>query len=62
MTSPRNDQTLRLQILKHLETLKIPLKSEQVDEILAAAARSKLSHLQLLGKRAPEPFLTLLVR
>ena len=55
MTGPRNDETLRLQILKHLETLKIPLKSEQVDEILAAAARSKLSHLQLLERFLEAP-------
>ena len=32
MTDPRNDNsTLRQQILGHLETLKIPLTSEQVD-------------------------------
>jgi DNA replication protein DnaC len=51
MTPPRkNDQTLREQIQKHLAILKIPLTSEQVDELLAAADRSKLSHLQLLER------------
>jgi DNA replication protein DnaC len=45
-----NDQTLREQILQHLKTLNIPLKAEQLDEILAAAAKSKLSHLELLER------------
>ena len=31
-----SDQTLRQQILQHLETLNIPLTSEQLDEILAS--------------------------
>ena len=49
MTPKRtNDQTLHGQILQHLETLNIPLKTEQLDEILATAAKSKLSHLELL--------------
>jgi DNA replication protein DnaC len=43
-----NDQTLHGQILQHLETLNIPLKTEQLDEILADAAKSKRSHLELL--------------
>jgi len=38
-----------------LETLKIPLTSEQVDEILAAAAKSKLSHLGLLERFLATP-------
>ena len=45
-----NDQTLHRQILQHLETLNIPLKTEQLDEILATAAKSKLSHLELLAR------------
>jgi DNA replication protein DnaC len=45
-----NDQTLHGQILQHLETLNIPLKSEQLDEILSAAAKAKLSYLELLAR------------
>ena len=45
-----NGQTLHGQILQHLETLNIPLKTEQLDEILATAAKSKLSHLELLAR------------
>ena len=45
-----NDQTLHDRILQHLETLNIPLKTEQVDELLATAAKSKLSYLQLLER------------
>ena len=45
-----SDQTLRQQILQHLETLNIPLKTEQVDEILTTAAKSKFSHLRLLER------------
>ncbi len=56
MTQKRsNDQTLRQQILQHLETLNIPLTTEQVDEILAAAAKSKLSHLRLLERFLEAP-------
>jgi len=56
MTQPRNNNsTLRQQILSHLETLKIPLTSEQVDELLATAAKSKLSHLQLLERFLATP-------
>ena len=44
------DQTLQDQIQSHLETLKIPLTTPQLDEILAAADKSKLSHLQLLQR------------
>ena len=43
-----NDQTLHARILQHLETLNIPLSTDQLDEILATAAKSKLSHLELL--------------
>jgi DNA replication protein DnaC len=51
MTQKRNnDQTLRQQILQHLETLNIPLTTEQVDEILTAAAKSTFSHLRLLER------------
>jgi DNA replication protein DnaC len=38
-----------------LETLNIPLKTEQVDEILTAAAKSKLSHLRLLERFLSAP-------
>ena len=44
------DQTLHQKILQHLETLNIPLRTEQLDEILAAAAQSKCSSLQLLER------------
>jgi DNA replication protein DnaC len=51
MTQPKKDQqTLRERIQNHLTILKNPLTSEQVDEILAAADKSKLSHLQLLER------------
>jgi DNA replication protein DnaC len=50
-----SDQTLRQQILQHLETLNIPLKIEQLDEILATAAKSKLSYLQLLERCLARP-------
>jgi DNA replication protein DnaC len=45
-----SDQTLHQQILQHLETLNVPLKAEQVDEILVAATKAKLSYLQLLER------------
>jgi DNA replication protein DnaC len=54
MTRP-NDTSLRDQILKHLETLKIPLTSEQLDELLSTAAKSKLTHLQLLERLLATP-------
>ena len=50
-----NDQTLRQQILRHLETLKIPLTHEQIDEILSDGAKSKLSQLQLLERLLAAP-------
>jgi DNA replication protein DnaC len=55
MTRRQNNSTLREQILQHLETLKIPLTSELVDETLAAAAKSKMSHLQLLERFLAAP-------
>jgi DNA replication protein DnaC len=56
MSRPRkNDQTLREQIQNHLETLKIPLTDPQLDEILAAADKSKLSHLQFLQQFLSKP-------
>ena len=56
MTRPQsNDQTLRQQILRHLETLKIPLTNEGIDEILSAAAKSKLSQLQILERLLAAP-------
>jgi DNA replication protein DnaC len=54
MTRPKNDG-LREQILQHLETLRIPLTSEQLDELLASAARSNLSQLQLLERFLAAP-------
>ena len=51
----RNDSTLREQILKHLETLKIPLTGEQLDELLAAATKNKLTHLQMLERLLASP-------
>ena len=56
MTQKRpSDQTLRQQILQHLETLNIPLATEQLDEILTTAAKSKLSYLQLLERFLAAP-------
>ncbi len=49
MTNP-NDSTIRGRILEHLETLKIPLTSEQLDEVLSTASKSKLTHLQLVER------------
>jgi DNA replication protein DnaC len=54
MTRPKNDG-LREQILQHLETLRIPLTNEQLDELLASAARSNLSQLQLLERFLAAP-------
>ena len=48
--SKTNDQTLQTRILQHLTTLNIPLAAEQLDEILSAAAKAQLSHLQLLER------------
>jgi len=44
-----------MQILQHLETLKIPLTAEQLDEVLAAATKSKLTHLQWLERLLASP-------
>lgn len=43
-----SDQILHHQIQSHLETLKIPLTGGQLNDMLAAADKSKLSHLQFL--------------
>lgn len=51
MNPPRNsDQTLRERIMHHLAILKISLTSQQLDEILTAVDKSKLSHLELLER------------
>lgn len=50
-----SNQTLRDQLFQHLETLNIPLTMEQVDEVLAAATKSKLSYLQLLERFLSAP-------
>jgi DNA replication protein DnaC len=56
MTQNRpSDQTLRQQLLQHLETLNIPLQTEQLDEILATATKSKSSYLQLLERFLAAP-------
>lgn len=49
-TKNMNDQTLRDRIAQHLTILNIPLKAEQLDEILSTAAKAKLSQLQLLDR------------
>lgn len=54
MTRP-SPENLRQQILQHLETLKIPLTSEQLDEALAAASKSRLTHLELLERLLSGP-------
>ena len=43
-------QTMREKIQKHLETLKIPMTTEQVDEILREATQSKPAYLELLER------------
>ena len=59
MSRPINHrQTLRKQIQSHLEILKIPMMTEELDEILAAAAKSKLSPLQLLEQFLSRPAAT----
>jgi DNA replication protein DnaC len=55
MTQSPNNSSLREQILRHLETLKIPLTSDEIDAILSAAAKSKLSHVQLLERFLSAP-------
>ena len=50
-----DDQTVRRQILRHVETLKIPLTGEQIDEILSTGAKSKLSQLQILERLLAAP-------
>ena len=46
----KTHQTLREQIQSHLEILKIPLTTPQLDEMLTCADKSKLSHLQFLQR------------
>lgn len=53
--SPPSDATLRDQILQHLETLKVPLTDQQLDDVLAAASKSKATHLQLLERLLAPP-------
>ena len=48
--SKRKEATLRQQILQHLETLNVLVSSEQIDQILAEADKSQLSHLQFLER------------
>lgn len=51
MTSKdHHDPTRHQKILQHLETLNIPLTTEQLDELLAAAAQSKCSYLEWLER------------
>jgi DNA replication protein DnaC len=50
-----SDPRLHQQILQHLETLNIPLTTEQLDEVLATAAKAKLSYLQLLERFLAAP-------
>jgi DNA replication protein DnaC len=47
---PLDEQTLRQQILQHLETLNIPLANEQLDALLKEADQSRFSHLQFLAR------------
>jgi DNA replication protein DnaC len=46
----QTDQTILERIQLHLGTLKIPMTTEQVDEILSDATKSKPSYLQLLER------------
>jgi DNA replication protein DnaC len=41
--------------MRHLAILKIPLTNQQLDEILSAADKSKLSHLELLERFLSSP-------
>jgi len=47
---PLDEQTLRQQILQHLQTLNIPLANEQLDALLKEADQSRFSHLQFLAR------------
>ena len=44
----RDSEKLRDQILDHFSTLRVPLKADQLDAILARTEREGLSHLQFL--------------
>lgn len=46
---------IRSRILEHLQTLRIPLSDERLDQLLAAGQREKLSGLQLLERVLAEP-------
>jgi DNA replication protein DnaC len=46
---------MREKIQKHLETLKIPMTTEQVDEILRDATQSKPAYLELLERFLSRP-------
>lgn len=50
MSPRKNDQPLRERITNHLATLNIPLTNQQLDELLATAEKSHLSHLELLER------------
>jgi DNA replication protein DnaC len=51
----QNHQTLRDQIGRHLETLKISVTPEQIDEFLREATKSKPSYLELLERFLQAP-------
>lgn len=44
----KSDQTLREQVLQHLETLHVPMSTEEMDQALAAADKDQASRLQFL--------------
>lgn len=44
----KTDQTVREQVLEHLETLQVPMSAEQVDQALAAADKAQSSRLRFL--------------
>ena len=46
----QTDQTVREQLLRHLETLQVPMSAEQVDQALAAADKEQASRLQFLER------------
>jgi hypothetical protein len=50
MTPESDPAQQRGRILQYLETLKAPLSAEQLDEIVAAAEKEKLSALSLLER------------
>lgn len=46
----KNPATLRHQVLTHLETLKVMMTSEEVDQLLSESDKASLSHLQFLER------------